>query len=90
LFTAVDSRPSFVPPVSSSPPVLDSAAAVAAELTAADPFAPEAVPDGSAPSSVLPDDCSEEAPSLVDSAAVKADGWFAPAAASGDSAPRDC
>ena len=79
MLTAVYSRPSSAPPVSSSPPVFVSAAAVAAGLTAADPFAPAAVPDGSAPSSVCPDDCSEEVPSLVDSVA-----------ASDGSAPRDC
>ena len=66
--------------------MLVSAAAVAAGLTAADPFAPEAVPDGSAPFSVVPDDCSEEAPSLVDLAGATMDGWL-PAEALDGSAP---
>lgn len=77
--TAVCSRPSSVPPVSFSHPALVLAVAVAAGLTAAGPFAQAEVPDGSAPSWVVPDDCSEEERTLADSAAVP-----------GDSAPRGC
>jgi len=54
---------------------------------AADPLAAAAVPDGSAQPLATPDDCSQEAPLPVDSAAEKLDGWSSPPAALADLAP---
>jgi hypothetical protein len=90
LLTAVCCPAFSAPPASSSHRASVSAAAVPAELTAADPFAPAVVAADSAPLFAAPDDYSEEAPTPVDSGAAKAADCSVPAAESGGSVLPGC